>query len=79
MRDGSGQWWRGAASIGTNPTFHGQRRTLEVHILEMPLATDLYGTMLRVEFTQWIREMLAFDSVDALVDRMHADCARVPA
>jgi riboflavin kinase/FMN adenylyltransferase len=79
VRDGSGQWWRGAASIGTNPTFHGQRRTLEVHILEMPLATDLYGTMLRVEFTQWIREMLAFESVDALVDRMHADCARVPA
>lgn len=73
--DASGRRWRAAASIGTNPTFGDCARTLEVHVLGMDHATDLYGQSMRVEFDRWIRPMLAFPSVDALVAQMARDCA----
>lgn len=70
-----GSRWPSAASVGTNPTFGACPRTLEVHILGMDHATDLYGQRLRVDFDRWIRPMLAFPTVDALVAQMGRDCA----
>ena len=64
-----------AASVGTNPTFGACPRTLEVHILGMDHSTDLYGQRLHVDFDRWIRPMLAFSTVDALVAQMGRDCA----
>jgi len=74
-----GDLWRGAASIGTNPTFGEQPRTLEVHILGVPRSLDLYGTTVRVRFLRWIRGMVRFDSVDDLIHQMERDCERVGA
>jgi len=74
-----GDLWRGAASIGTNPTFGEQPRTLEVHILGVPPSLDLYGTTVRVRFLRWIRGMVRFDSVDDLIHQMERDCERVGA
>lgn len=76
---GDGRSWLGAASVGTNPTFGSAPRTLEVHLLGAPEGTDLYGALLSVEFTAWIREMLAFDSVERLVIQMRRDCDMVGA
>jgi riboflavin kinase/FMN adenylyltransferase len=70
-----GSRWAAAASVGTNPTFGACPRTLEVHILRMDHSTDLYGQRLHVDFDRWIRPMLAFPSVDALVAQMGRDCA----
>lgn len=70
-----GARWDAAASVGTNPTFGSCPRTLEVHILAMDHSTDLYGRRLHVDFTRWIRPMLAFPTVDALVAQMGRDCA----
>jgi riboflavin kinase/FMN adenylyltransferase len=70
-----GTRWAAAASVGTNPTFGACPRTLEVHILGMDHSTDLYGQWLRVDFDRWIRPMLAFSTVDALVAQMGRDCA----
>lgn len=67
--------WDAAASVGTNPTFGECARTLEVHILAMDHSTDLYGRRLHVDFTRWIRPMLAFPTVDALIAQMGRDCA----
>lgn len=77
--DGCGQHWVGAASIGTNPTFGACPRTLEVHMPALPFESNLYGQTLRVSFTRWIREMMRFDSVDALVAQITLDCAKVGA
>ncbi len=74
-----GQSWRGAASVGTNPTFGVCPRTLEVHMPALPIGADLYGQTLRVSFSRWIREMLRFDSVQTLIDQMKRDCAAVVA
>jgi riboflavin kinase/FMN adenylyltransferase len=71
----SGERWVAAASVGTNPTFGECPRTLEVHIIDMDHSTDLYGMRIHVDFDRWIRPMLAFDTIDALVAQMGRDCA----
>lgn len=62
-----------AISIGTNPTFEGDRRTVEAHLLDFE--GDLYGRHLRAEFVERLRETLAFDSIEALMAQMHEDVA----
>jgi len=79
VRGADGDLWHGAASIGSNPTFGEQPRTLEVHILGVPASLDLYGTSLRVGFARWIRGMVRFDSVEDLVAQMSRDCDKVGA
>jgi riboflavin kinase/FMN adenylyltransferase len=74
-----GDRWRGAASIGSNPTFGEQPRTLEVHLLGVGSSLDLYGKIIRVHFLRWIRGMVRFDSVDGLVAQMTRDCDKVGA
>lgn len=62
-----------AISIGTNPTFEAQERTVEAYLLDFD--ADLYGQQVRLTFQQRLRATQAFDSVDALVTQMHADVA----
>ena len=79
VEDAQGRQWRGAASIGTNPTFGEYPRTLEVHVLDLPKNTDLYGQSMRITFHEWLRGMMRFDSVDVLVSQIARDCAQVVA
>ncbi len=62
-----------AISVGTNPTFDGQRRTVESYLLDVDM--DLYGAEVRVGFIQRLRGMVAFEGVDALVAQMDRDVA----
>ncbi|MBP6685034.1 MAG: bifunctional riboflavin kinase/FAD synthetase [Leucobacter sp.] len=63
-----------AISVGVNLTFEpeGEPR-VEAYVLDF--SGDLYGKQVEVRFAQRIREMLPFDSVDALIARMHEDVA----
>jgi riboflavin kinase/FMN adenylyltransferase len=64
-----------AISVGTNPTFEGEReRRVESYVLDRD-DLELYGADVEVSFVGRIRGMLRFDSVDALVETMHHDCA----
>ncbi|MEY4786943.1 MAG: Riboflavin kinase, partial [Planctomycetota bacterium] len=54
-------------------------RTLEVHVLDLPKNTDLYGQSMRITFHEWLRGMMRFDSVDVLVSQIARDCAQVGA
>ncbi len=58
-------------SLGTQPTFGGRVRLMEVHLLDR--TEDLYGERVRVEFSQWIRGQRRFESVDELIVQMGAD------
>lgn len=60
-----------AISVGTNPTFDGEERTVESYLLDFD--ADLYGRDVRVEFVHRLRAMLAFDSISALLDQMADD------
>jgi riboflavin kinase / FMN adenylyltransferase len=67
--------WPAAISIGTNPTFNGQVRTVEAYALDRD-DLDLYGLHAAIDFGARLRGTLRFDSVDALVTQMHADVAQ---
>ena len=64
-----------AISVGTNPTFEGEReRRVESYVLDRD-DLELYGVEVEVSFVARIRGMLRFDSVDELVTTMAQDVA----
>ena len=67
-------WHDAAAYIGTRPTFAGESTLLEVYLLDY--RGDLYGRRLRVAFVARVRRDQTFDSPDALMAQMDADCRR---
>lgn len=65
-----------AISVGTNPTFDGEReRRVEAYVLDR---TDLalYGVPVEISFVARIRGMVAFEGIDALVETMKGDVVR---
>jgi len=64
--------WPAAISIGTNPTFDGQTRTVEAYALDRT-DLDLYGLHAAIDFATRLRGTQRFDSVEALVEQMHRD------
>lgn len=68
----AGTRYPAAISVGDNPTFEGvPRKQVEAYVLDREL--DLYDRLVEVEFVERIRGMVAFDSIDALIERMHVD------
>jgi len=68
-----------AISVGTNPTFEGEReRRVESYVLDRD-DLELYGVEVEVSFVARIRGMLLFDSVAELVATMAQDVARTRA
>jgi riboflavin kinase/FMN adenylyltransferase len=62
-----------AISVGTNPTFDGDReRRVESYVLDRD-DLELYGVQVEVSFVAKIRGMQRFDSVEDLVLTMHRD------
>ncbi len=64
--------WPAAISVGTNPTFEEQERSVEAYALDRD-DLDLYGVHVAVDFLARLRGMERFDSVDELVAQMHLD------
>ena len=63
------QSFRSAISVGTNPTFDGEREVrVEAHLLHFD--EDLYGQHVRVEFRRFLRGQLRFDNLDDLIVQM---------
>jgi len=61
-----------ATSIGVRPTFETDGgRTIEAYLLDFD--GDLYTKRLRLEFVKRLREEVAFDSVEQLVEQMNKD------
>ena len=73
----TGERHAAAISVGTNPTFDGHRDRR----VESPTCSDrddleLYGVEVEVAFVERLRGMVAFDSVEALVEQMADDVDR---
>ena len=62
-----------ATNIGINPTFTPERQmtSLEAYLLDFD--RDIYGQQVKLEFVSRIRDELKFDSVDALIKKIHED------
>ncbi|NJI59906.1 MULTISPECIES: riboflavin kinase [Microbacterium] len=67
--------WPASVSVGTNPTFAGDReRRVEVYLHDVNL--DLYGRTLAVTLVARLRPTLHFEGVDALVSQSADDVRR---
>jgi riboflavin kinase/FMN adenylyltransferase len=67
-------FWPAAISIGTNPTFEGDRgRQVEAYALDQQ-GLDLYDKAASVEFGWYLRPTLKFDGLDELLIQMKKDC-----
>lgn len=64
----------GVANIGVNPTFAGNKRTIEAHLFDF--SADLYGSRLRVNFIERLRGEQKFPSIQALVQQIQEDARR---
>ena len=79
LRPGTGDRWPAAISVGTNPTFAGEReRRVEAYALDRD-DLELYGDEVEVAFVERLRGMTAFDDVDALLETMADDVRRTRA
>ena len=75
-RRDTGERYPAAISVGSNPTFAGQReRRVEAYALDRD-DLELYGVEVEVAFVGRIRGMVAFESVDSLIDQMNDDVDR---
>lgn len=64
-------------SLGTQPTFGGRVRLMEVHLLDRDV--DLYGQRMRVQFCTFVRGQRRYDAVDELIIQMGHDVAQARA
>lgn len=68
--------WPAAISVGTNPTFAGEReRRVEAYALDRD-DLELYGVEVEVAFIERIRGVLAFEGIEPLIDAMNDDVRR---
>ena len=72
-RDGGEERLPTAVSVGTNPTFSGQVRTVEAFVLDH--TEDFYGQRVGVDFVGRVRGMTRFDSIEELISAMDGDVA----
>ncbi len=64
--------WPAAISIGVRPTFgEGLHPQIEAHLIDATM--DLYGLQLRLDFVEYLREELRFESFEALIEQMERD------
>jgi riboflavin kinase/FMN adenylyltransferase len=68
-----GRVLKGAANLGVRPTFDPPKELLEPYFFDFE--GDLYGQTIEVELISFIRPEKRFNSTDALVVQMEADCA----
>jgi riboflavin kinase/FMN adenylyltransferase len=65
--------YQGAASLGVRPTFGRNSPNLETFVFDFE--GDLYGADVSVALVSFQRPELKFDSLEALIEQMHKDCA----
>jgi riboflavin kinase/FMN adenylyltransferase len=65
----------GAASLGFNPTFEGERFSFEVHLLDF--SGEVWNQRVRVLFYRRLRDEIRFDYPQDLIHQMAQDVVRV--
>lgn len=59
------------SNVGSNPTFENDFRKVETYILDFN--EDIYGENIAIEFLEFFRDDMKFDSVDDLIKQMEMD------
>ncbi len=66
-----GEIYDGMAYIGTRPTINGTRRNIEVNIFDFD--REIYNQQIRMEFYNFVRDDMKFDSLDELKEQIRKD------
>jgi len=75
-RDDTGERYPAAISVGTNPTFAGERdRRVEAYALDRD-DLELYGVEVEIAFVDRLRGMVRFDGIEPLLATMADDVRR---
>ncbi len=69
-----GSVYPAAVSVGHKPTFDGQHRVVEAHLLDFN--GDLYGSDVAIDFSRWLRDQQPFPGVQALCHQLYRDKAQ---
>jgi riboflavin kinase/FMN adenylyltransferase len=69
-----GKRYAAVANLGWNPTFHDQKFSIEIHILNFD--RDIYGHPLRVEFLERLRDEVAFRDPEELIAQIKKDVSQ---
>ncbi len=76
IRLDTGERFPAAISVGTNPTFDGEReRRVESYVLDRD-DLDLYDAEVEIAFVERLRGMVKFEGTEALLETMHDDVRR---
>ena len=67
--------YKGATSVGKNPTFGENPVTVETYILGFD--ENIYGRTIKVEFVRKLRSEIAFTSKEELIEQMKDDVRRI--
>ena len=59
------------SNVGSNPTFENDFRKIETYILDFN--QDIYGETIAIEFLEFLRNDMKFNSVDGLIKQMQDD------
>ena len=70
-----GSTYNGLCNVGCRPTFGCRGETVEVHLIGF--TGDLYGTTLDVVFVRKLRDEIAFESPEKLVEQIKRDLESV--
>lgn len=63
--------YKSVTNIGVNPTFKGQKLSIETHILDFE--GDLYHQDIEVYFRKHLRNEICFDNVNDLINQINSD------
>ncbi len=66
-----GRKYDGVLNVGLNPTFSGEKLTVEVHIMDFD--KNIYGEFLDVLFVERLRDEIRFDGPEQLVAQIRKD------
>ena len=67
--------YKSATNIGFNPTFGQESLKVEAYLIGFE--GDLYGKSLHVDFHKRIRDIVKFESKEALIEQMNQDAQRI--
>lgn len=74
---GNGQRLPSATNVGIRPSFDGQDRTVETHILDFD--EDIYGQTFTLEFVERLRPEKKFNGIDELISQIKRDAQQARA
>ena len=65
------KWQKGMLNIGVRPTVGGLKRVIETHLFDFD--KNIYGQYIRIEFVEFLREEIKFNSLEDLNTQLQQD------